>query len=233
MEDNIIEIKGLTKKFGSFTAIENLSAEIKRGEIFGLLGENGAGKTTLIRTLCGVLKPTHGTIYVDGLDIKTHATEIKRKIGYLPEEPNLYERMTPVELLKFYAELYSCNNNEQHTEKRAKEVLALVGLSERTKSRIATFSKGMRQRLSIARAVFHEPEILILDEPTMGLDPVAAFEIRKFVLGLKGNKTIIVATHYLEEAEMLCDRVAVVHRGKFAYMGSAENLKEKIRNGWR
>lgn len=234
MEDSIIEIKGLTKKFGSFTAVENLSIEIKKGEIFGLLGENGAGKTTLIRVLCGVLKPTHGTIYVNKFDIKTHATEIKRKIGYLPEEPNMYERMTPVEFLKFYAELYKTNSvDERSIKKRTEEVLTLVGLTERANNRISTFSKGMRQRLSIARAIFHEPEILILDEPTMGLDPVAAFEIRNFVLGLKGKKTVIVATHYLDEAEMLCDRAAVVHKGKFTYIGSAENLKEKIKNGWR
>jgi len=232
--ENAVEIRELTKKFGEFTAIENLNAEIRRGEIFGLLGENGAGKTTLIRVLCGVLKPTRGTIYVNGLDIRTHATEIKRKLGYLPEEPNLYERMTPVEFLKFYSELYSTNSaDDGSAKKRTEEVLALVGLSERAKSRISTFSKGMRQRLSIARAIFHDPEILILDEPTMGLDPVAALEIRRFVLGLKGKRTVIVATHYLDEAEMLCDRAAIVHKGKFVYTGSAGELKEKIKNGWR
>ena len=225
----MIRFERVTKRFQKITALSELTLEVKRGETFGLVGPNGAGKTTAIRILCGALKPTSGRVFVAGMDVSERGSEVKRLIGYLPEEPNLYERMTPKQLLRFFASLYEVED----ADARIEELLALVGMEEKADVRIATFSKGMRQRISIARALLHDPEILILDEPTMGLDPLTAREVREFIASLNGKKTVLLCTHYMPEAEQLCDRVGILHRSRLVALGSPAELKAELaREGW-
>jgi ABC-2 type transport system ATP-binding protein len=220
----LIEIINLTKKFGRITAVEGLNLTVEEGELFGIIGPNGAGKTTIVRIICGALKPTSGTIRVKGYDIQKNPIEVKSIIGYLAEEPNLYERLTPVKLLRFFGELYGVNSSQ-----RIEELLRMVDLYDRADSKISTFSKGMRQKLAIARALIHDPEILILDEPTMGLDPGTSRSIRRFIAKQKNDKTILMCTHYLDEAEMLCDRVGILNGGRLAAVGRPKELKDHVR----
>lgn len=222
----MIKIESLTKSFGRIKALDDLNIEIKRGELLGIIGPNGAGKTTAIRMACCILKPDFGDIKIDGISIHEDPIRIKSMIGYLPEEPNLYERFKAKDLLKYFAELYGVPKND--INRRIDDLLELVGMTERKDDRINTFSKGLRQRISVARALVHDPEIIILDEPTMGLDPATANSIRDFVRNLKGNKTMILCTHYMAEADSLCDRVAILNKGKIIDVGTPDYLKSKI-----
>jgi len=222
----MIKIESLTKSFGRIKALDDLNLEIKRGELLGIIGPNGAGKTTAIRMACCILKPDLGDIKIDGISIHEDPIRIKSMIGYLPEEPNLYERFKAKDLLKYFAELYGVPKNDING--RIEYLLELVGMTERKDDRINTFSKGLRQRISVARALVHDPEIIILDEPTMGLDPATANSIRDFVRNLKGNKTMILCTHYMAEADSLCDRVAILNKGRIIDVGTPGYLKSKI-----
>ncbi len=227
MEQEImIKIESLNKSFGTIKALDNLNLDVKRGELIGIIGPNGAGKTTAIRMACCILKPDSGDIIVDGLSIHKDPISIKSMIGYLPEEPNLYERFKARDLLRYFAELYGVPKNQ--IEGRIEELLEVVGMTDRGEDRINTFSKGLRQRISVARALIHDPEIIIFDEPTMGLDPATATSIRNFIRNLKGEKTIILCTHYMEEADLLCDRVAILNKGTIMDIGTPEYLKSKI-----
>ncbi len=225
-EKNMIEISSLSKKFGKITALNELSLNIKKGELLGIIGPNGAGKTTAIRIISCILHPDQGQVMVGGYDVGKNPLEIKGMIGYLPEEPNLYERFKAYDLLKYFGELYGVPKDR--LDSRIEELLELVGMSDRAQHRINTFSKGLRQRVGIARALVHDPEIIIFDEPTMGLDPATAISIREFIGGLKGEKTIILCTHYMDEADSLCDRVAILNQGQILDMGSPGELKSKI-----
>ena len=225
-EKNMIEISSLSKRFGKITALNELSLNIKKGELLGIIGPNGAGKTTAIRIISCILHPDQGQVMVGGYDVMKNPLEIKSMIGYLPEEPNLYERFKAYDLLKYFGELYGVPKDRLDT--RIEELLELVGMSDRAQHRINTFSKGLRQRIGIARALVHDPEIIIFDEPTMGLDPATAISIREFIGGLKGEKTIILCTHYMDEADSLCDRVAILNQGQILDMGSPGELKSKI-----
>jgi len=222
----MIAINSLTKYFGRILALDNLNLNVEKGELLGLIGPNGAGKTTAIRIISCILKPDRGDVLVDGYSIHQDQIKIKSMIGYLPEEPNLYERFKAKELLRYFAELYGVPKRE--IDNRISDLLELVGMSERGEHRINTFSKGMRQKIGIARALIHDPEILIFDEPTMGLDPVTSIIIRDFIDSLKGKKTIILCTHYMDEADMLCDRVAILDKGSIRDVGTPEHLKSKI-----
>ena len=222
----MIKIESLTKSFGRIKALDNLNLEIKQGELLGIIGPNGAGKTTAIRMACCILKPDFGDIRINGISIHEDPIKIKSMIGYLPEEPNLYERFKAKDLLKYFAELYGVPKNDING--RIEDLLELVGMTERKDDRINTFSKGLRQRISVARALVHDPEIIIFDEPTMGLDPATANSIRDFVRNLKGNKTMILCTHYMAEADSLCDRVAILNKGKIIDVGTPSYLKSKI-----
>jgi ABC-2 type transport system ATP-binding protein len=224
--DYIIKIDSLNKSFGKIKALDNLNLEIKRGELLGIIGPNGAGKTTAIRITSCILQPDSGDVLVDGMSIHTDQIKIKSMIGYLPEEPNLYERFKARDLLRYFAELYGVPKNR--IDDRINELLKLVNMSHRADDRINTFSKGLRQRIGIARALIHDPKIIIFDEPTMGLDPATASNIREFIRKLKGEKTIILCTHYMDEADSLCDRVAILNQGKIIDMGTPEYLKSKI-----
>ena len=225
-EDPMIKMDSLNKSFGKIKALNNLNLDIKRGELLGIIGPNGAGKTTAIRITCCILKPDSGDILVDGMSIHHEQIKIKSMIGYLPEEPNLYERFKARDLLRYFAELYGVPRVE--IDGRIKELLELVGMSHRAEDRINTFSKGLRQRIGIARALIHDPQILIFDEPTMGPDPATAHNIREFIRKLKGEKTIILCTHYMDEADSLCDRVAILNQGQILDIGTPEDLKSKI-----
>lgn len=222
----MIKIDSLNKTFGRIKALDDLNLEINRGELIGIIGPNGAGKTTAIRMVCCILKPDSGDVIIDGYSIYNDPITIKSMIGYLPEEPNLYERFKAKDLLRYFAELYGVPKNE--IDERIKKLLELVGMTNRADDKINTFSKGLRQRISVARALIHDPEIIIFDEPTMGLDPATANSIREFIRNLKGKKTIILCTHYMEEADSLCDRVAILNNGKILDVGTPNYLKSKI-----
>ncbi len=222
----MINISSLTKYFGKTRALDNLNLNIKKGELLGIIGPNGAGKTTAIRIVCGILRPDSGDVTVDGYSILKDPIKVKSMIGYLPEEPNLYERFRARDLLRYFGELYGVP--KESLDWRVSELLELVGMEKRARHRINTFSKGLRQRIAIARALIHDPPIIIFDEPTMGLDPATSLAIREFIDGLKGEKTILLCTHYMDEADALCDRVAILNNGKIRDMGTPEYLKAKI-----
>jgi ABC-2 type transport system ATP-binding protein len=220
----IIQTMNLSRSFGEILAVDRVSISINQGEVFGLLGPNGAGKTTTVRMLAALLEPTSGEAYVAGFQIGKEDQEIRRKIGLLPEAPGLYDALTAEQNLAFYGAMYSV----EEISRQIKRYLELLGLWNRRHEPVATFSKGMRQKLAIARALLHEPEVLFLDEPTSGLDPQAARLVREFITGLKGEgRTIILCTHNLEEADRLCDRVAVVN-GHVLALDSPKVLRRKI-----
>jgi len=222
----MISIDGLSKSFGSIKALDNLNLDVKKGELLGIIGPNGAGKTTAIRITCCILKPDHGDVLVDGYSIHKDPLKIKSIIGYLPEEPNLYERFKARDLLRYFSELYGVPRTD--IDPRIDELLELVGMTHRAEDRINTFSKGLRQRIGIARALVHDPQVIIFDEPTMGLDPATSQNIRHFINQLKGDKTIILCTHYMDEADQLCDRVAILDQGCIRDMGTPQDLKSKV-----
>ncbi len=218
-----IEATGLTRKYDDFVAVDQLTFAVEAGEIFGFLGPNGAGKTTTIKMLTGQLRPTSGSARVCGFDVVTQRQQLKPAIGVVFEYQNIYERMTAVENLRFSARLYGVNGN------RVKEVLAQVGLQDQGRKKSGKFSNGMKQRLIIARALLHQPRVLFLDEPTRGLDPGVARDIRAIVQNLKTQGvTVFLTTHYMEEADKLCDRVAILHNGRIAALDKPAHLKQNI-----
>ncbi|MBE2900051.1 ABC transporter ATP-binding protein [Methanothermobacter thermautotrophicus] len=223
----MIEVESVSKSFGRIRALDNLSFSVGEGELMGIIGHNGAGKTTAIRIIAGILHPDSGTVRVGDHDVTEDPLSVKSMIGYLPEEPNLYERFRAWDLLRYFGELYGVSRDV--LDDRIAELLELVGMSERAMDPINTFSKGLRQRISIARALIHDPPLIIFDEPTMGLDPATAFSIREFIRDLKGSKTMILCTHYMEEAEYLCDRVAIINQGRILDIGTPDELKSKVR----
>lgn len=222
----MIEVDSVSKSFGRIRALDNLSFSVREGELMGIIGHNGAGKTTAIRIIAGILHPDSGTVHVGGYDVTRDPLRVKAMIGYLPEEPNLYERFRAADLLRYFGELYGVPRDV--LDDRIYELLELVGMSERAEDPINTFSKGMRQRIGIARALIHDPPIIIFDEPTMGLDPATAFSIREFIRDLKGSRTMILCTHYMEEADYLCDRVAIINRGRILDIGTPDELKSRV-----
>jgi len=218
----LIEVRGLTKKYGTFTAVDDISFTVEKGQILGFLGPNGAGKTTTMRILTGYLPPTSGTALVAGYDVQEQSMEVRKRIGYLPESPPLYNDMTVREYVDFCAALKGVPGN-----KRAEAVAATLekcGLEDRVNQLIGTLSKGYRQRTGLAQALVHDPEVLILDEPTIGLDPAQIIEIRELIKGLAGNHTVILSTHILPEVSVTCQAVAIIHQGKLCAADSLENL---------
>jgi ABC-2 type transport system ATP-binding protein len=217
---NMIETENLTRDYKNRRAVDGISFTVAQGEIFGFLGPNGAGKTTTIRMLTGQLKPTAGAARVAGCDVQSETARLKPQIGVVFEYQNLYERMTARENLSFYANLYGANHG------CVERALTQVQLNERAKEPIKRFSNGMKQRLLIARALLHKPRLLFLDEPTRGLDPAVAIEIRQLVHQLsQEGVTIFLTTHYMEEADQLCDRVAFLNAGRIVALDSPDRLK--------
>lgn len=220
----IIQTINLSRSFGDILAVDRISVSINPGEVFGLLGPNGAGKTTIVRMLAALLEPTSGEAYVAGFQIGKEDQKIRRQIGYLPEAPGLYDALTAEQNLAFFGAMYGV----EEISRQIKRYLEMLGLWNRRYEPVATFSKGMRQKLAIARALLHEPEVLFLDEPTSGLDPQAARLVREFIVELSGEgRTIILCTHNLDEADRLCDRVAVVN-GHLLALDSPKVLRRKI-----
>jgi ABC-2 type transport system ATP-binding protein len=217
---NAIEAENLTRDFNGLRAVEQVSFVAEEGEVFGFLGPNGAGKTTTIRMLTGQLNPTAGRATVAGYDIVRERDRLKPHIGVVFEHQNLYERMSARENLSFSAQLYAVDPH------RVDQVLEEVGLSDRAKDAIKKYSNGMRQRLLIARALLHQPKVLFLDEPTRGLDPAMAREIRRMVAAMaRQGMTVFLTTHYMEEADQLCRRVAFLNQGRIVAQDSPEHLK--------
>jgi ABC-2 type transport system ATP-binding protein len=215
-----IETWNLTRTFNGRRAVQDVSFSVPEGEVFGLLGPNGAGKTTTIRMLIGHLRPTSGTASVMGCDVVRQRQALKARIGVVFEFQNLYERMTGGENLAFAARLFGCD------DRRVKEMLEKVGLADRSKELIRNYSNGMKQRLQIARALLHRPQVLFLDEPTKGLDPTASRQIRDLVRELAGQGvTILLTTHYMEEADQLCRRLAFLNEGRIVALDTPQNLK--------
>ena len=212
-------------------AVRGVSFDIERGELFGLLGPNGAGKTTTIKMLITLLLPTSGSATVLGHDVVDDAREVRRHIGYVfGGDRGLYERLNALDNLRYFAELYGVPPREQ--KQRIGMLLELVGLTGREKERVEGFSRGMRQRLHIARGLLHDPEVLFLDEPTIGIDPVGARELRSTIATLKDQgKTILLTTHYMFEADELCDRIAVINDGELVAEGTPALLKQRVTDG--
>jgi len=225
----IIKIKNLSKKFKDLTAVNKINLAINKGEIFGLLGPNGAGKTTTISMLSTLLKPSSGTAVVNGYDIGKHPAKVRDSMGVVFQDSVVDSDLTAYDNLDFHARLYKIPNDLK--EKRIKEVIELVNLSEYLKKPVETFSGGMKRRLEIARGFLHHPKVLFLDEPTLGLDPQTRRHIWDYILQLRKreNITIVLTTHYLEEADFLCDRIAIIDHGKIIVLGEPGQLKNRLR----
>jgi ABC-2 type transport system ATP-binding protein len=225
MTSQVIRTRELTREFKTTRAVDNLSMEVERGTIFGFLGPNGAGKTTTIRLLLGLLEPTSGTAEVLGYDTRTHADQIREKTGALLEHTGLYERLTAYDNLEFYGRVWHLSAAEYVS--RIQELLTHLGLWERRRETVSTWSKGMKQKLAVARTLLHRPQLIFLDEPTAGLDPVAAAALREDLATLTANEgvTVFLTTHNLAEAEKLCNRVAVIRAGKLLTIGQPNQLR--------
>jgi len=224
----IIILESLTKKFNGFTAVDNVSFTVEEGEVFGFLGPNGAGKTTTISMLATLLGLTLGEAHINGFNVKTQKDDVRKSIGIIFQDPSLDEELTAYENMDFHGRLYHIKKDIR--EKRIKELLKLVELDERKNDLVKKFSGGMRRRLEIARGLLHEPKVLFLDEPTLGLDPQTRNHIWEYIQKLNREKkvTVMITTHYMEEADKLCDRVAIIDKGKIIALDTPKNLKDGI-----
>lgn len=223
-----VRVEKLTKNFGTFTAVREVSFEVYEGEIFGLLGPNGAGKTTLVMMLATLLKPTSGKAIVAGYDVVKEASKVRKKIGIVFQDTTLDLELTAKENLDFHARLYGLSREER--KRRIEEVLELVELADKADMPVKKFSGGMKRRLEIARGLMHFPKLLFLDEPTIGLDAVTRRKIGEYIAEAKNETTIMLTTHYIEEAEKLCDRVAIMDRGKIVALDNPKKLIDTAEN---
>jgi ABC-2 type transport system ATP-binding protein len=222
----MIAIHDLTKKYGDFTAVDHLSLEAEHGEIFGFLGPNGAGKTTTIRIIAGLSLPTAGSVHVDGIDVVEEPVRAKAMMGYVPDRPYLYEKLTGRELLHFVADLY--RKEWRECEPRAVDLLRYFGLGDWIDARIENLSHGMKQKLVIVSALVHDPAVLVIDEPMVGLDALAQRQVKQLFRRLANEgKCVFLTTHTLSVAEAVCDRIAIIHRGKIIASGTTAELKKE------
>lgn len=220
--EQIVSVEGLSKSFGNFVAVDDLSFTINKGDVYGFLGQNGAGKSTTIRMLLGLIHPTRGEIRIAGLDIKSNKTAVLKKVGAVVERPDLYTYLSAWDNINMFAKLSGGNISKD----RIKEVLEIVGLTGREYSKVKAYSQGMKQRLGIAIALVHDPDLLILDEPTNGLDPQGIAEMRALILrlGREEGKTIIISSHLLHEIELIANRMLIIHKGKKVVEGEVKEL---------
>ena len=218
-----IIIDKVSKKFGDFAALDSISMQIGRGEIFGLLGPNGAGKTTLLNILCGLSRPTEGKVSIFGMTFRDHHSDIRKLLGYVPQETALYEHLTAEENLMFHARFYGVAASQRKS--RVDKALHLAQLESRRRSKVKEFSGGMKRRLAIVRSLIHDPSLLMLDEPSLGIDVQSRVEIWDRIKEMKDKRTIIITTNYMEEADYLCDRVAILDHGRLIALGSPDELK--------
>jgi ABC-2 type transport system ATP-binding protein len=223
-------LKDLTKRYGKFTAVDGISLDVPRGELFGLLGPNGAGKTTTMRMIAGILRPTTGSVHIGGVDLLRHPLEAKSRIGFIPDRPFVYDKLTGGEFLRFAAALYG--QDGPAVERRIDELMEIFDLTTWKHELTESYSHGMRQKLIICGALVHRPELIIVDEPMVGLDPKSARLLkdlfRQFV-DLGG--TVLMSTHTLEVAEVMCDRIAIVFRGRIAAQGTMAELRQQTESG--
>jgi ABC-2 type transport system ATP-binding protein len=223
---NAVQTFKLTKEFDSLVAVNSVDLEIRKGELFSLLGPNGAGKTTTIRMLCCLLKPTRGTASILGYDVVRAPFGVKKLIGVSPQDTILSERLNCWENLALIGKVHGLSSNK--VEERSKELLETMGLMERSKDQVRKFSGGMKRRLSIAMALVSDPQVLFLDEPTLGLDPQARRAIWEYIAELKGKKTILLTTHYMEEADFLSERIGIIDEGRVVALGTSQELKTNL-----
>jgi ABC-2 type transport system ATP-binding protein len=222
----MIELKGITKKYGEFRAVENLNLTVARGEIFGFLGPNGAGKTTTIKIIAGVLQPSAGTVTIGGIDMLKHPEAAKHKIGFIPDRPYLYEKLTGMEFLKFTADLYGVPDDVYRA--KASRNLEMFSLADWSDELIESYSHGMKQRLIMCAALLHDPEIIIVDEPMVGLDPAAIIMVKALLQSLaRSGVSVFMSTHTLSVAEDTCDRVGIIHRGRLIASGTTADLQRE------
>ena len=220
-----IRCENLSKHFGKFVALDNLNLAVEQGSAFGFLGPNGAGKTTTLRLLTGLAEPTGGRMWVAGEDVSGSSLQLRSKVGYLPESPAFYGWMTGRDFLRFTGELYGLRPRD--SKARAGELLQQVNLTDAADRKVKGYSRGMQQRLGLAQALVHRPEILFLDEPASALDPMGRREMLETMVSLKGETTVFVSTHILADVERVCDRVAIINRGKIVTTGSIDELLSK------
>lgn len=225
----MIQVSNLTKDYGTRRAIDGLNFEAQQGEITGFLGPNGAGKTTTMRILTGYMPPSDGTATIAGYDVVQESLEVRKRVGYLPETVPLYTEMTVFDYLKFMADLRHIPNAEDVVE----ETLEMVGLLDRAGGFIGNLSKGMRQRIGLAQALLHRPEVLILDEPTIGLDPAQIIEVRNLIREIGKERTVLLSTHILSEAQQLCDRILIINKGKIVAEDTPKNLQSRLAGAQR
>ena len=228
----MIELRDVTKRYDRVLAVDGLNLQVGEGEIFGFIGPNGAGKTTTIRMMGGILLPTSGSIWIDGISMAAAPVEVKRRIGFIPDRPYLYEKLTGMEFLKFSADLYGVE--EKCFSDRAAELLRMFALSTWRDELIEAYSHGMKQRLIFAAALLHDPKVIVVDEPMVGLDPAAVKMVKDLLRRLaQGGTTIFMSTHTLSVAENLCSRIGIIHRGSLIALGTTAELKEaaKLQEG--
>ncbi|PKN20968.1 MAG: ABC transporter [Deltaproteobacteria bacterium HGW-Deltaproteobacteria-6] len=226
----MIELSNLSKDYGTTLAVNDLSLDVAAGEIYGFIGPNGAGKTTTIRMMGGIIEPTAGNITIAGIDLKKDPVAAKKIIGFVPDRPFLYEKLTGMEFLKFIADLY--NVDTRTLSRRSEELLKQFALWEWANEIIEAYSHGMKQRLIIAAALLHDPKVLVIDEPMVGLDPQAVHMVRDILKGLaRQNVTVFVSTHTLSLAEDLCDRIGVIHKGTLLAQGTVAELNRAAQTG--
>jgi ABC-2 type transport system ATP-binding protein len=226
----MIQLRSLTKRYGSFTAVNGVDLDVPRGELFGFLGPNGAGKTTTLRIIAGILRPSSGSVRIGGIDISADPIAAKHKLGFIPDRPFIYEKLTGVEFLRFVAGLYGQSGAE--TERRGRELLALFDLEEWQDELVESYSHGMRQKLIISSAFVHKPEVIVVDEPMVGLDPKAARTLKDlFREYTRRGNTIMMSTHTLEVAQSMCDRIAIIQRGVIRASGTMAELRASAESG--
>jgi ABC-2 type transport system ATP-binding protein len=228
-ESALIEVQDLTKSYGSVTAVDHVSFTVNKGEILGFLGPNGAGKTTTMRILTGYMPATSGTARIAGFDVFEDSLEVRRHIGYLPEAPPVYPDMTVASYLDFVARIK--NVPSERRAERVADAMHKTNIEDKRDQLIKRLSRGYKQRVGLAQALVHDPDVIILDEPTVGLDPKQIIEVRHLIKGLAGNHTIILSTHILPEVSMTCDRVVIINKGKVAAVDTPENLTAQLKGG--
>jgi ABC-2 type transport system ATP-binding protein len=225
----LIEVQDLTKSYGSVIAVDHVSFTVNKGEILGFLGPNGAGKTTTMRILTGYMPATSGTARIAGFDVFDDSLEVRRHIGYLPEAPPVYPDMTVASYLDFVARIK--NVPSERRAERVADAMRKTNIEDKRDQLIKRLSRGYKQRVGLAQALVHDPDVIILDEPTVGLDPKQIIEVRHLIKGLAGNHTIILSTHILPEVSMTCDRVVIINKGKIAAVDTPENLTAQLKGG--
>lgn len=224
----MLRIENLTKKYGKFLALDHLNLHIEKGELFGFVGPNGAGKTTTMRIVCGLLKATSGEVYVDDVNAITNPDDIKRKVGYVPDFFGVYDNLKVMEYMEFYGSMYGMDKDT--VDEISKGLLELVNLSDKQDVFVDTLSRGMKQRLCVARALIHNPDLLVLDEPNSGLDPRARFEMKEVLKNLSSmGKTIIISSHILPELSEMCTSIGIMERGRLIVSGKVEDVMMKSR----